>query len=318
MKLSINGYNHFTIPKQLNIQKCIQPFIAAQDVGPTSRITYDNAMRQFCLWYKAKRIKQPTRETILSYKYCLDQKNLSSFTKATYLVIVRLFFLWTEESGLYPNIARGIKGIKRQLKNHQKDSLTLHAIKSLLGSINQNTLLGKRDFALINLLIRTGLRLKELAYAIVTDLQEQRGEMVLWVRGKGRSGKDEFVILTKEALDPVLNYLRARKLRHDNVPLFASLSDRNYGKQLTTHSLSRIIKNYLRKAGFNSKRITAHSLRHTFGVLAMQAGASLYEVQLAMRHAAPTTTQLYLGDIERIKRLEASPERKISALLDAL
>ncbi|PJF37928.1 MAG: hypothetical protein CUN55_19590, partial [Phototrophicales bacterium] len=116
-------------------------------------------------------------------------------------------------------------------------------------------------------------------------------------------------------LEPLRNYLRARNVRHHDAPLFASLSDRNYGKPLTIFSLSRIIKNRLRAAGLNSKRITAHSLRHTFGVLAMQAGASLYEVQLAMRHTAPTTTQLYLGDIERIKRLEASPERKISALL---
>ena len=48
----------------------------------------------------------------------------------------------------------------------------------------------------------------------------------------------------------------------------------------------------------------------------MQAGASLYEVQLAMRHTAPTTTQLYLGDIERIQRMQACPEKKMSQLLD--
>lgn len=301
---------------RLSIEKLIEPFIAAQDITPTSRVTYLNALQQFLTWYKDKRIKQPTRETILTYKYWLDQKDLSSFTKATYLVVVRCFFSWTEDSDIYPNIARGIKGIKRQLKNHQKDSLSIHAIKQLLASIDQHTLRGKRDFALINLLIRTGLRLKELAAATIADVQEQRGEMVLWVHGKGRSGKDEFVLLTKEVLDPLHDYIRARNIRHDDAPLFASLSDRNYGKRLTIYSLSRIIKRYLRQAGFDSKRITAHSLRHTFGVLAMQAGASLYEVQLAMRHTAPTTTQLYLGDIERIKRLEASPERKISSLLD--
>ncbi len=310
--------NTSTIPKQLSIQGLIPPFIADQDISLTSRVTYQNAIQQFCRWFKKKRIKQPTRETILSYKYWLDSKSLSSFTKATYLVVVCRFFLWTEESNIYPNVAFGIKGIKRQLKNHQKDSLSIHAVKKLLSSINQNTLRGKRDFALINILIRTGLRLKELAGAVIDDLQESRGSMVLWVHGKGRSGKDDFVVLTKDALDPLLDYLRMRKVRHNNFPLFTSLSDRNYGKRLTIYSFSRIIKNRLRKAGFDSRRITAHSLRHTFGVLAMQAGASLYEVQLAMRHAAPTTTQLYLGDIERIKRLEASPEQKISALLDVL
>ncbi len=298
-----------------NPQQYLSTFISEQDISLTSRTTYLNAMRQFCQWFENNNITQPTRETIISYKFWLDTKMLSSFTKATYLVVVRLFFLWTERHGIYPNIAHSIKGIKRQLKNHQKDSLSIADIKQLLSCIDRSTLRGKRNYALINTLIRTGLRLKELALALITDIQEQRGERVLWVHGKGRAGKDDFVMLTAETLEPLFDYLRARTIKSEDAPLFTSLSDRNYGKKLTIYSLSRIIKSYLRKAGFNSKRITAHSLRHTFGVLAMQAGASLYEVQLAMRHAAPTTTQLYLGDIERIKRLEASPERKISALL---
>lgn len=291
-------------------------FIAEQDISLTSRVTYMNALRQFFEWYKQENISKPTRETILSYKFWLDTKMLSSFTKATYLVVVRRFFQWTEDVGAYPNISRGIKGVKRQLKNHQKDSLSVNAIKKVLESIDTQTLRGKRDYALINTLVRTGLRLKELAAAKMSDMQDQRGEKVLWVHGKGRAGKDDFVMLTKEVLVPLYDYIRTRKISSEDVSLFASLSDRNYGEMLTIFSLSRIIKARLKKAGFNSKRITAHSLRHTFGVLAMQAGATLYEVQLAMRHTAPTTTQLYLGDIERIKRIEASPEKKISSLLD--
>ena len=80
--------------------------------------------------------------------------------------------------------------------------------------------------------------------------------------------------------------------------------------------MSRLIKQRLRAAGMNSRRITAHSLRHTFGVMAIKAGASLYEVQLAMRHTAPTTTEIYLGDIEQEKRLEGGPEKRISKLFE--
>ena len=123
-------------------------------------------------------------------------------------------------------------------------------------------------------------------------------------------------MLTKEALDPIRDYLAARAPLSDYAPLFASVSDRNYGKRITIYTLSRLIKRRLRNVGIDERAITAHSLRHTFGVLSMQAGASLYEVQLAMRHTSPTTTELYLGDIEKMKRMEASPERKLSALLD--
>lgn len=294
----------------------LHPFIAAQDISLNSRTTYLNAMVQFVRWCTEKKITEPKRETILSYKFWLDTKGLSSYTKAMYIVVVRRFFLWTEDSQLYPNVSRGVKGIKKFAKSHQKESLSIDALRQLFASINCSTLQGKRDFALINILVRTGLRLKEIASATLEDMYEQRGEMLLWIHGKGRASKDEFVLLTPQTLVSLHNYLQSRVIKSEKDPLFVSLSDRNYGKKLTIFSLSRIIKRRLRAAGFDSKRITAHSLRHTFGVLSMQAGASLYEVQLAMRHTAPTTTQLYLGDIERLKRLEASPERKMSNLLD--
>lgn len=300
----------------IDISIFIEPFVSDQDISLNSRITYLNALIQFSRWLQEKNITTPTRETLLSYKFWLDTKHLSSYTKALYVVVLRRFFLWTEENDIYPNVSRGVKGIKRFSRNHQKESLSLEALKKLLSSIDCSHLQGKRDFALINILVRTGLRLKELVSANINDMHEQRGEMLLWIHGKGRSSKDEFVLLTQQALTPLHHYLASRSIKSEKEPLFVSLSDRNYGKRLTMFSLSRIIKKRLRAAGFDSKRITAHSLRHTFGVLSMQAGASLYEVQLAMRHTAPTTTQLYLGDIERIKRLEASPERKMSDLLD--
>jgi integrase/recombinase XerD len=302
--------------ENFNMDEYIHPFIAAQDISLNSRTTYLNAMVQFVRWCTEKKITEPKRETILSYKFWLDTKGLSSYTKAMYIVVIRRFFLWTEDSQLYPNVSRGVKGIKKYAKNHQKESLSIDALKTLFASINCADIKGKRDFALINILVRTGLRLKEIASATLEDMYEQRGEMLLWIHGKGRASKDEFVLLTPQALVSLHDYLQVRVIKSEKEPLFISLSDRNYGKKLTIFSLSRIIKRRLRAAGFDSKRITAHSLRHTFGVLSMQAGASLYEVQLAMRHTAPTTTQLYLGDIERIKRLEASPERKMSNLLD--
>jgi integrase/recombinase XerC/integrase/recombinase XerD len=301
-----------------NIDEYIHPFIASQDISLNSRTTYLNAMTQFVRWCIEKKVTEPKKETILSYKFWLDTKGLSAYTKAMYIVVIRRFFLWAEDSQLYPNVARGVKGIKRYVKSHQKESLSIDALKKLFASIDCSTLQGKRDFALINILVRTGLRLKEIASATLEDMYEQRGEMLLWIHGKGRASKDEFVLLTPQTLTSLHDYLQERVIKSEKDSLFISLSDRNYGKKLTIFSLSRIIKRRLRAAGFDSKRITAHSLRHTFGVLSMQAGASLYEVQLAMRHTAPTTTQLYLGDIERLKRLEASPERKMSNLLDVL
>lgn len=295
----------------------IQQFIAVQDIAVASRGTYRSALTQFFLWLEEhpERLEVMSRETILAYKDALDIKGLRPFTRANYLVVVRKFFEWAESMKLFPNIAKGIKGARRGLKSHQKDSLTIEHIQKLLTIIDRSTLQGMRDFALINLLLRTGLRLIEISRADIVDLQWEDDQAVLWVRGKGKDGKDDFVVLLEDTLAPLRSYLKQRKVISTKDPLFASLSDRNYGKRITTFSFSRLIKTYLRKSGINSRRVTAHSLRHTFGVLAIKAGASLHEVQLAMRHSAPTTTEIYLGDIERMKRLEAAPERMINELL---
>ncbi|MFZ5954499.1 MAG: tyrosine-type recombinase/integrase [Candidatus Dependentiae bacterium] len=294
----------------------LEQFIAAQDITQTSRISYRNALKQFFIWFAQTTHANPTRETILAYKESLDLKGLRPFTRSAYLVVVRKFFEWTETIKMYPNIARGIKGAKKQVKSHQKNALTVGQIRILLSSIDRTTLVGKRDYALINLLIRTGLRLIEIKRADIADMSFET-DVLLWIRGKARDGKDDFVLLTPEAYEPIRDYLKARQKISTKDPLFSSLSDRNYGRRITIHSLSRIIKNRLRDAGIVSTRITAHSLRHTFGVMAMQAGASLYEVQLAMRHTAPTTTEVYLGDIERMKRIEAAPERKLNDFLQS-
>lgn len=296
--------------------RLIEQFLASQDVTQGSRNTYRSALRQFFGWFSENNITNPTRETILEFKEFLDAKGLRPFTRSGYMVAVRRFFEWAETLKLYPNIAKGIKGARRAVKTHQKNALTVDQIEKLLSSIDTNNLAGKRDFALINLLFRTGLRLIEIKRAQICDLEFRDDDdgALLWIRGKGRDGKDDFVVVTEDALEPLRHYLRERKSKNVQEPLFASLSDRNYGKYITTFSLSRLIKNRLRAAGIESKRITAHSLRHTFGVMAIQAGASLYEVQLAMRHTAPTTTEIYLGDIERSKRLEGGPEKRIGAL----
>ncbi len=301
----------------LDISQACEPFLASQDIAATSLITYKHVLYQFALWCKQKKITAPTRMTILEYKASLDGRRLSAFTKSLYIVLVRRFFSWTHENNMYPDVAHGIKTARTKQKSHHKDSLSIADIRAVLSVIDRGTLQGKRDYALINLLVRTGLRLKEVASCELADIESHHGNYRLWIQGKGRHGKDEFVILTENALTPLQEYITARNLETTaRTPLFASVSDKNFGKRLTTFSISRLIRQYYQKAGIKTKRVTAHSLRHTFGVLSMQAGASLHEVQLAMRHTAPSTTQIYLGDIERIKRLEGAPEHKLSQLLD--
>ncbi len=286
-------------------------FLSSLDVSPSTRRTYGRALARFTAWAQEKGIKDPTRETILSYKRDLEEREVSPFTVSAYMVAVRKYFQWLEAERIYPNIAAGIKGAKRA-RGFRKDPLTVSQVKDLLGGIDRGDLRGKRDYALLNLLIRTGLRTIEVARADVGDISQEGGEAVLWIQGKGREAKDEFVLLTPSTLGPINDYLQERRRPEDTAPLFASLSDRNQGGRLSTRSISRIVKDRLGGVGLDSGRLTAHSLRHTAVTLSLIAGATLQEAQGLARHANISTTMIYAHNIDRISN---AAERKIDQLL---
>lgn len=288
-------------------------FISALDLKESSKYTYQRELKPFREWVVKNKVKQPVRDDILQYKAFLEKQGLSPLTISSYIVVVRRFFEWMEGEKIYPNVARGVKGMKRN-RGFRKDPLTLTQIQKLLDYMERDSIRGKRDFAIINLLIRTGLRTIELVRSNIGDIRQESGQSVLWVQGKGRDSKDEFVVLTDETLLPIQDYLkksRSKRLR-ENDPLFSSISDRNAGMRLTTRSISRVVKENLRLIGIDNLRLTAHSLRHTAITLALQGGASLQEAQALGRHANINTTMIYAHNINRVSN---APERKIDELL---
>src|SRR4030042_780578 len=143
------------ISRPVSLENVVDQFLVAQDIKETSKQTYRKGLTQFLLWLKERGITNPDRNTILRYKAELQSRGLSPFSIAVYIVAVRQFFRWTGGMKLYPDIAEGIKTAKNGRGFH-KDPLTLDQIKSLLASIDRTILTGKRDDALINLLIRPG------------------------------------------------------------------------------------------------------------------------------------------------------------------
>ena len=302
-----------TLSTKKGLNNLIDDFLLSLDLKQNSKQTYERQMRSFVQWIIKTKLINPDREDILAYKIFLESQGLSSLTISGYIVVVRKFFEYLEGIKFYPNIARGIKGMKRS-KGFRKDPLTLRQIQMLLNGIQTDTPQGLRDYAIINLLIRTGLRTIEIIRTNIGDIRQESGEEVLWIQGKGRDTKDEFVLLTEETLLPIEAYLkkRSRKSKKENDPLFMSHSDRNFGKRLSTRSISRLVKENLRRVGIDSIRITAHSLRHTAITLALQAGATIQEAQALGRHANINTTMIYAHNINRITN---APERKIDQLL---
>lgn len=282
-------------------------FIEYCDVKETTLNGYSVAIRHFMQWLSASNITRPTREDIKAYKSHLSNdisrtgKPFKAGTQARYFRACKLFFKWTEAEGLYPNVADNIKAAKIRQDNTRKDALSAQDVRRILDSIDRTDEQGKRNYALFLLCITGGLRIIEAQRADIADIKTIAGEPVLFIQGKGRDEKDEYKKLVPEVYAAICEYLNARAGHKKSDPLFTGTSNRAKGQRITEPGISRIIKSVLVSAGYDSDRITAHSLRHTSVTLLLKAGATLQQAQHHARHADPATTGIYAHNIEREK-----------------
>ena len=295
-------------------EEIIGKWMASLDLASGTKETYLSGFKAFCWFVRSTSLDfdELTRDDIKSFKeYLVDEKKLKPATVSGYLASVRSFYAYSEDNGIV-NIAHRVKGVTDS-RSFKKESLTPDQARRLLASIDRSTEKGLRDFAILNLMLRTCLRDIEIVRANCRDIQTKAGVDVLYVQGKGRASKDNFVVLTPKALSPIAAYLEKRGKVDKLDPLFASVSSRNAGERLTVRSVSRIAKSALRAIGIDDERYTAHSLRHTAITFSLLGGATERDAQQMARHANITTTMLYSHDIDRIKH---AAEREIDNVLD--
>ena len=294
------------------IEELVDRFIASQDVKESSKLLYRRTLKQYFNWVEDKGylLSEIARPQLLEYKEELLNSNKSSLTVGSYITSVRRFYEWTEANKYYPNVAKGIKTPKR--KQQFKKQPLLPAQATALLSYYQDKAL--RDYAIVNLLLRTGLRTIEIIRANVEDITFKGSQRVLLVHGKGRDEKDNFVLLTDKTYQPIAQYLATRGNINGSEPLFTSTSNNSKGEGLTTRSISYIAKEGLKAIGLDEKAFTAHSLRHTTAVNILRGGGSLEQAQMTLRHSNPATTQIYTATLNEERRLQNSGE----ALIDSL
>jgi integrase/recombinase XerC len=141
-----------------------------------------------------------------------------------------------------------------------------------------------RDRAILELLYSSGIRVGELVALNINQLNLDLG--IVKVMGKGR--KERIVPVGSKAIEAVRAYLEERRSPDEEVPLFLNLR----GGRLTARSVDRLIKNYTRQAGI-FRKVSPHSLRHTFATHLLDAGADIREIQEMLGHASLSTTQRY-------------------------
>lgn len=239
-------------------------------------------------------------------------------TVRAYLQSVKQFFSWAAASGYIPtNIAQNIHAPK-VTESHKKDSLTATEVQAIersitaraamkteaaadarkdsTGKIQRSTEQGKRLYAMYLLAVNAGLRTIEISRANVRDLETKGGNTYLYIWGKGRSEPDQKKPIAPEVKAAIDDYLRSRSdSPTGSSPLFVSTGNRSRGKRIATTTISTMLKTAMVEAGYDSDRLTAHSLRHTTGQAVMEiTGRNIYQAQMYMRHSSPKTTEIYL------------------------
>ncbi|MBP5511921.1 tyrosine-type recombinase/integrase [Candidatus Saccharibacteria bacterium] len=220
-----------------------------------------------------------------------NHERLSILTQSYHLIALRGFLKYLSKRGiksLDPTLVDLPRATKKQVT-----FLHFDEVERLLNEIPEDTETGLRDRAIIELLFSGGLRVSELCNLNRDSINLERREFV--VRGKGK--KDRPIFIDQSTADCVRDYL---DMRTDSLPaLFLNNSQNQQTpttsgdyRRLTPRSIERIVQKYARLAGI-TKKVTPHTLRHSFATDLLMNGADIRSVQSLLGHANISTTQIY-------------------------
>lgn len=312
-------------------ERVISAFLSEQDVKASSLKTYRESLGQFFRWVTAsgKNFASLTSADIVEYKQHLLETGHQNLTVRSYIVAVRKFYQWAEGKRLYADIARPVKVPKANQGGTGRHFIKMHLTERQGAELLKQFRNNPRDFAIVNLMLRTGLRTIEVSRARVGDIKNRSGKRILQVWGKGMDTPDPsvFVVLTDATYGPIRDYLDTRPGALAGEPLFATCG-RGFnevksgpqkgtirphaGGHMTTRLIQMLVKRGLRAIGLDDHAYSAHSLRHTTATQIIKNGGTLLDVKRTLRHSSVNTSMIYTASIEEEERMNSAPE----ALLD--
>ena len=277
--------------KDMSTTQCRELFLRAlqgQNYSPKTLRAYGDDLAQFLEWVKKNRVDfdVPTRFSrgdIEGFMQYLAAKRLTGVTRVRKLAAIRKFFAFLEENKiLAANPAHTVKGARREEK--EPNILYKEQYKALLYEASDNI----RDYAIIQTFLQTGIRLSELTNLRVEDVDVEHRNLTVR-QGKGK--KDRQIPLVDDVIKALRNYLRYRntELVVDDEVLFLAKN----GTSLNVSTVKYTVAKYVKKAGIR-KKVSVHTLRHTFGAHKADKNMSLATLQELMGHKKKETTLKYI------------------------
>jgi len=277
-------------------------WLAQLGLMPRSVEQYRKAVRSF-LPVLARKGRGTCRADVIAWRQNLVRRGLRATSVNSYLAALRSFCAWLESQRIHANICAGVKALRAEARLPQV--LSPEELRRLFARQPNGSLGHARDYALLNLMARTGARTAEVVGARLRNIERQGEQTLLWLQRKGRSAADKYVVLSDRALEPLRGYLQKRGISLGDEasadrPLFTALTGGDV--PLSGRTVRHIWAHWRAAAGIAPRGV--HCLRHTAATLALARGANILDVQEMLGHARLETTRRYL----RRDRLEHPAE----------
>lgn len=274
------------------MERVIQLFLANTN-NPGTRRVYAREVRLF-LAAVGKPLDAVELEDILAFKATLQ--GLKSATVARKLVIVKALLTFGHRERL---LARNPAARLKVPRVHQKapEILSLEEAEALLRSPDRRTPQGKRDHAVLAVLLATGLREAELCALDVADVARRWAHQVLTVR-RGKGGRPRAITLPAGVWEALEAYLAARGAPGPAEPMFLTLGSRGAAPaRVTPRAVDHLVRVHAARA-LITKKVTPHLLRHCACSFALASGASAAEVRDLAGHTSLAVTNRYSHALE--------------------
>jgi len=252
--------------------------------------SYSRDLRQFKVYLEEHgliQFKDVTETTILTYMLNLQNKGKSAATVSRSLSSIRALYVYLLNYGsVEKDPTLNIEAPKTEKK--LPSVLTLQEVERLIEQPDATSSMGIRDKAMLELLYATGIRVSELVSLNMKDIQLDLG----YIKCNHENGSSRVIPIGKMAKKAIEFYMgdaREKMAKDEEYALFVNY----FGKRLTRQGFWKIIKRHTQQAKIE-KKITPHTLRHSFATHLIQNGADLKAVQEMLGHSDISSTQMYL------------------------
>ena len=258
-----------------------------KNVSPKTIENYSLWLNRFLQFCGDIEITKVNRMQLLDYRMALHKNKLNVKTINYHIVAIRAFFKFVLKNDIdcmSPDKLELAKTAPREV-----NYLNEQDIEKILAApleYTKDELKQARDFAILQFLYGTGLRVTELITLQKKDIKLDSNQFSV----VGKWSKLRSVFATKHAINALKIYT---KLRKDTSPyLFISVSRNGFGQHLSRNSIEEIVRKYAALVWI-SKKVSPHTLRHSFATALIRKGADIRAVQTLLGHASITTTQIY-------------------------